>query len=189
MGTPGPLLAPQFPGLTPPLSPGSQQQQKRERPQTISFALCDSPSGLLAYVVDAIQPPPPPSGTQSTPSTPGTPSLADLNPWTETALVNWAMMYWLPGPEVALRWLVNSTPMLPQLWTVHSNVPLAISQFGEPSVPQPTPMWIEAYHRIAMIRKRPGQSRFPAWERPMDIVMDLRELAMIIGPSFFGMMM
>ncbi|EME43535.1 hypothetical protein DOTSEDRAFT_72793 [Dothistroma septosporum NZE10] len=192
MGPPAPYLDPQVAGLTPPLSPGSQQQQQRERPQTISFALCDSPSGLLAFVLDAIQPPPPPlpaAGTQSTPSSPGSPRLADLNPWTETVLVNWAMMYWLPGPEVALRWLVNSAPMLPGLWTVHSKVYLAISQFGEPSPPQPTHMWIEAYHRIAMLRRRPGQSRFPAWERPMDIVMDLRELAILIGPSYFGMMM
>lgn len=189
MGPPTPLLVGQVPGMTPPLSPGSHQQQQRERPQTVSFALCDSPSGLLAYVVDAIQPPPRPQGTQSNTSTPGSPCLADLNPWTETALVNWAMMYWLPGPEVALRWLVNSVPMLPNLWTIHSNVPLAISQFGEPSQPQPSPMWIEAYHRIAMVRRRPRHSRFPAWERPMDIVMDLRELAVLVGPSYFGMVM
>ena len=43
------------PGLTPPLTP-DVSSIVIERPQTSAYALCDSPSGLLAYIVDAIQP-------------------------------------------------------------------------------------------------------------------------------------
>ena len=134
------------PGLTPPMSSGVSQPGF-ERPQTTAYALCDSPSGLLAYVLDAIRPPlnelspldssshspetlRPPiaglspispqsygSGTPSgrSPQSPAPPQtnleLSGLTPWTPAALINWAMLYWLPGPEVPLRWYVY-----PHVW-------------------------------------------------------------------------
>jgi len=99
------------------------------------------------------------------------------------------MIYWLPGPEVALRWLVNSAALTPPLWTMHSNVPLGITQFRELALPgtrsvQTPPQWAEAYHRVAMVRRREGRVRFPAWERPGEMVEDIRELAGILGNTF-----
>lgn len=209
----------QTPGLTPPLTPGSYVQPT-ERPQTTAYALCDSPPGLLAYVLDAIRPPPlsrpsyspqnlaPSSAGHSpvqsrsptSPQSVGTPApartrspqtleLGDFdNPWTPTALINWTMVYWLPGPEVALRWLINSAAFLPSLWLSHSSVPLGITHFREPFAPgtgtgQTPPQWAEAYHRVAMVRRREGRVRFPAWERPAEVVMDIRELASILGAT------
>ena len=237
MSTPLPDYSTQpTPGLTPPLSPGVYQSN--ERPQTTAYALCDSPPGLLAYILDAIQPPSlgstsparspehlRPSAAGKSPISPqsyGTPQatspqsygsatpgrspqtsrrqspqhaqpleLSDANsPWTPAAIVNWTMLHWLPGPEVALRWLVNSASLVPSLWTGYSNVPLAISHFreGPPTNPgsgtvQTPPQWAEAYHRIAMVRRREGRARFPAWERPAEIVMDLRELADLLSSA------
>ncbi|KAH9845624.1 putative epoxide hydrolase, partial [Teratosphaeria destructans] len=216
------------PGARSPVLPGVFPQPT-ERPQTISYALCDSPSGLLAYVLDLIQPQacsrPSTSPSSLAPSTIGTPSerhspvlsrspsspagsvsssqtsqsqsrssqtpleLGDhQSPWTPTAIINWTMIYWLPGPEVALRWLANSAALVPSLWLGHSNVPLGITHFRDsnarspsPGTGQTPPQWAEAYHRIAMVRQRVGRVRFPAWERPMEIVMDIRELAGILG--------
>ena len=154
------------PGLTPPLTPGVARATG-ERPQTTAYALCDSPAGLLAYILDSIRPPSIPSspsrqspesnrpttagrspvspqsyGTPSTSRSPRSPAvpqnleLSDMSsPWTPTALINWAMLYWLPGPEVALRWLVNSTPLVPSLWASYSTVPLGITYFREPRMP------------------------------------------------------
>jgi hypothetical protein len=213
------------PGMTPPSTPGGSHPVS-ERPQTVAYALCDSPSGLLAYILDAIKPPSidsPPSSTASpeslrlptgagrspvspqsygtpqqgrSPRSPGSAShspqhleMANMgSPWTSTALVNWAMLYWLAGPEVALRWLVNSTPLAPLIWYSHSPVPLGISYFREPTPPgiqsfQTPPQWAEAYHRIAMVRRRDGRVRFPAWERPVEVVLDLREFADLLGTS------
>ena len=210
-------------GATPPVTP-SGSQTVGERPQTTAYALCDSPSGLLAYILDSIQPPSikPPSPTSSnspeslrppmsaarSPASPqdGTPGQGRsprspassshspiemsviTSPWTPTALVNWAMLYWLPGPEVALRWLSNSTPLAPLIWQSQSPIPLGISQFREPVLRgaqnvQSPPQWSEAYHRIAMVRRRDGRVRFPAWERPAELVMDLREFADLLGSS------
>ena len=223
------------PSVTPPLTP-EVLQSVGERPQTTAYALCDSPSGLLAYILDSIRPPsinpPSPSSSGSpeslrpptagrsplSPQSYGTPDGRSpqhsrsprspafhsshspqhlemenvTSPWTATALINWVMLYWLPGPEVALRWLVNSTPLAPQIWQGHSAVPLGISYFREPTPPgtpnfQTPPLWAEAYHRIAMMRRRDGRARIPAWERPAELVMDIREFAGLLGHSSFVM--
>ncbi|KAI7157176.1 hypothetical protein KC349_g5783 [Hortaea werneckii] len=221
-----------------PSAPHGILQQFSERPQTLSYALCDSPPGLLAYMLDAIRPAPfsgsphrshsaesisnhsspvasrpsyspqssvvgtpgpgrspqarrsppklsPYTSKTSSPSTPQAMQLPDVhNPWSPIAIINWTMIYWLPGPEVALRWLANSAALVPSLWMGQSNVPLGISHFRE-SVPgsgtgQTPPQWLEAYHRVAMVRRREGRVRYPAWERPADLVMDIRELAGIV---------
>lgn len=210
------------PGITPPMTPRSRQPSI-DRPQTTAYALCDSPPGLLAYIVDAIgesafQPPsnspaqspqslfvPTPGRSPISPqtysphvsrssrspqSTANTPPHLEINDiataWTPTAIINWTMLYWLPGPEVALRWLVNSKPLVPSLWTAYSHVPLGITHFQEPGSyglvnPQSPPQWAETYHRIATVRRREGNVSFPAWERPAELIMDIREFAMLLG--------
>jgi len=227
LGFPGAMHDPMqmVPGMTPPSTPGGSQPVS-ERPQTVAYALCDSPSGLLAYVLDAIKPTAidtPPSSTGSpeslrppqvagrspvspqsygtpqpgrSPRSPGSAShspqhlemATTSSPWTSTALVNWTMLYWLAGPEVALRWLSNSTPLAPSIWHTYSPVPLGISYFREPTPPgvqtfQTPPQWAEAYHRIAMVRRRDGRVRYPAWEQPVEVVLDLREFADLLGSS------
>jgi hypothetical protein len=96
------------------------------------------------------------------------------------------MMYWLPGPEVALRWLSNSLPIAESLWSGYSNVPLAVSQFEDPHTTHATPIWAEHYHRIATVKRRVGTVRFPAWERPDDLVVDIRDLAKLAAPFIFA---
>ncbi|KAK1087920.1 hypothetical protein LTR33_000805 [Friedmanniomyces endolithicus] len=208
------------PGPSPPMTPGGHMGVigSYGRPQTLAYALCDSPVGLLAYMLDLIQPPtfgatsrnlglaPPSAGSSpvmsrspTSPHSMGTPAynpspeppqsleLPGLSTvWTPTAIITWTMLYWLPGPEVALRWLANSTLVLPSLWLRHSNVPVGITHFRDSSVPsagtgQTPPQWVEAYHRVAMLTRREGRVRFQAWERPAEVVMDIRELAGIVG--------
>ena len=56
---------------------------------------------------------------------------------------------------------------------------------------QTPPEWAEAYHRVAMLRRREGKVRFAAWERPGEVVQDIRELADIVasGPFPVGVVM
>ncbi|KAK4897433.1 hypothetical protein LTR27_004953 [Elasticomyces elasticus] len=206
------------PGLTPPMTPGGDPRSY-DRPQTLAYGLCDSPPGLLAYMLDLIQPltygttfpnlqrlgpsrSPTMVRSPVTPQSGGTMSTGYQSPavahaielpglstvWTPTALISWTMIYWLPGPEVALRWLSNSAAVLPSLWSSHSNVPLGITYFRDSTVPssgtgQTPPQWAEAYHRVAMLTRREGRVRFPAWERPAEVVLDIRELASIVGAA------
>jgi hypothetical protein len=217
-------------GLAPSFIPPTIAQPS-ERPQTAAYALCDSPAGLLAHILDLIRPPsinrsphelqklepisvnasrivyspfiqPSPASPVSSRSTPAT-GRSPQNPstpqaglsrvssdaqesWTTTDILNWTMIHWLAGPEVALRWLTNSASVLPSLWMGYCDVPLGVTHFRDPSssgtgTPQTPPEWTEAYHRVAMVRRREGRVKFPAWERPMEVVMDLRELAGILG--------
>lgn len=177
---------------TPPLSPGSAPNAASipARPQTSSYALTDSPAGLLAYIVDAIKPARP-SSTSPPPMQSNSLQLANIRaPWNPTSLITWAMIYWLPGPEVSLRWLLNSSHLTTALWSTYSNVPLGISHFRDP---QPNgsgtgvcpPQWAEAYQRVVMLRRRDGRVRLPAWERPAEVVLDIRDLCAVIGRDAF----
>ena len=245
-------------GFSPPATP-SVSTAAPERPQTSAYALCDSPSGLLAYVYDAIRPEtassmstssslspehqrrlstastatsplspqsyaqsftastpasrsgrstagnspvatrsPPKlisqssSGSGGSSSNPGlSPEKSDpqhLSPWPPAAIIDWTMLHWLPGPEVMLRWLVNSQALMPTYWASHSLVPLGISHFRDPApggngegTGKAPPQWSEAYHRVAMVRRREGRVRFPAWEVPGEVVGDLREFVGLLG--------
>ena len=162
-----------------------------QRPQTMAYAFCDSPTGLLAYMVDMIRPRSAPTPTiRSSTQTRHVPTmgeqLAIQTPWSPTVLIDWTMIHWLPGPEVALRWLVNSAALVPALWASYSPVPLAITQFvetGSPSTPQ---TWVEQYQRVVIVRRRAGPVRFPAWEAPSELVLDIREFANMVVPFFSG---
>ena len=152
----------------------------------MAYALCDSPTGLLAYILDAIRPSPPIITTDNSPRqavNASSPPAYVHNPWSPTAIINLTMFYWLPGPETPLRWLANSMAMLPALWATTSPVPIAISQYVENGATPTLPPWIDFYHQIAFVRRRPGVVRFAAWERPMDMVMDLRELAALVAQT------
>lgn len=208
-----PLSMPASPtSYSPPQTPGAQPVIL-ERPQTVAYALCDSPTGLMAHVYDAISPSShgennndneSPISTKSS-SGGGDEDTHDPPCWTPTTLIDWCMLYWLPGPEVALRWLMNSAPMIPKLWRSHCPVPLAISHFGDPhNTSGGGTQWAESYHHIALIsrrsttttggggggggggRRRGGPVRFAAWERPADMVADLRALACCIAPVFWA---
>lgn len=171
-----------------------------ERPQTVSYALCDSPSGLLSYILDLLRPQitrtgsphlsHPPSPTRSRRTTPQEPEgLRFARPYTKTAIINWIMMHWIPGPEAALRWLANSTKICSLLWTNFTPVPLGISQYcpqtqaGAFDIEQTDMPWAGAYQHVIMVRRRVGTVSFAAWERPAEMVMDLREMAELILQS------
>lgn len=97
--------------------------------QTASYSLCDSPSGLLAWLIDALRLP---ASAHST-------KASAAAPWTPTDLLNWTMMQWLPGPEAGLRWLANARRESATLWDAYSAVPLGISCFRGNGRPRAEP--------------------------------------------------
>ncbi|KAK3378525.1 epoxide hydrolase [Podospora didyma] len=58
-------------------------------PNTLAYALCDSPAGMLAFVLKAIQP--------------------NINHLTQEQIVTLTNLAWLPGPENAMRFWAHST--------------------------------------------------------------------------------
>ncbi|KAI9686754.1 MAG: hypothetical protein M1822_002813 [Bathelium mastoideum] len=130
------------------------------RPQTTAYSLCDSPIGLLANMLDAIRP-----------------SLA-LKQWSNTDILNWTMMHWLPGPEAALRWLRQSSrEARKDCWNHYSPTPLGISSFGrlaEEQIRSPPP-WAEGWQRLCWLRRHERAAKWPAWDAPEETVIDIRE--------------
>lgn len=130
------------------------------RPQTTAHSLCDSPVGLLACMLDAIRP-----------------SLS-LRQWSNTDILNWTMMHWLPGPEAALRWLRQaSLESRRDCWTRYSQTPLGISSFGKLAEEQrrSPPPWADGWQRLCWLRRHERAAKWPAWDAPDEMVMDLRD--------------
>lgn len=133
-----------------------------QHPQTSSYSLCDSPVGLLAYVLDALHTP------------------SSTHTWTYTDILNWTMMYWLPGPEASLRWLWEAHREAAECWSSWSATPLGISTFraaGDDGadVAASPPMWAAGVQNLTWMKRHERLARFPAWECPDELVLDLRE--------------
>lgn len=100
--------------------------------------------------------------------------------WAPTEILSWTMMQWLPGPEAGLRWLRqashDSSHANPAFWETYSTVPLGISQFRPTRGSTESPlMWAEAVQNLAWAKRHPRSARWPAWEAPDLLVLDLRE--------------
>lgn len=173
----------------------SELLKSQHRLQTHLYALSDSPTGLLALIVDLI-------GLSSLESlrygmtdtsSDGRiqlPSASVQHAWSPSEIILWTMMYWLPGPEAPLRWLQNTVPhAVPRgpLWRTMSRVPLGISVFGGGGdgvgdggrgTGKTPPAWATAYHNVRWVRRHTRSTGLSAiWEAPMEFVVDLREFA------------
>lgn len=100
--------------------------------------------------------------------------------WAPTEILSWTMMQWLPGPEAGLRWLKqashDSSHANPAFWETYSTVPLGISQFRPTRGSTESPlMWAETVQNLAWAKRHPRSARWPAWEAPDLLVLDLRE--------------
>lgn len=161
-----------------------------QRPQTLAFGLCDSPAGLLALLLDILKP------TISTPPAipPAAPArltrirsttilqhipeelpkpLLPVTAFSPTDILNWTMMYWLPGPEASLRWLLAVEKE--DAYKEYSHVPLGVSWYGEGR--RGSPVWASGVQDLKWVKRREGGlgSGVPAWERSAEVVIDIRE--------------
>jgi hypothetical protein len=151
-------------------APGQEEEQEKgqvlrrhdfaegviaRRPQTLAYGLCDSPVGLLAFLLDALKPTISYTASASTPSSAQmrhrsatilrheTPLMTKASPqpmFSPDEILNWTMMYWLPGPEANLRWL--SAVEKEDCYTKYSEVPLGIGWYLTPrSARQSSSVW------------------------------------------------
>jgi hypothetical protein len=150
-------------------------------PQTSAYAVCDSPAGLLAAVLDHIH------------------TTGQLHLWTPTDLLTWTMLLWLPGPEAPLRWLraVHTGEDIHTEDTTWSNVPLGVHVYHAMDTTQEQRqhwsgqgVWakigalvgdrrdrigLEDVHRVVWVRRSTGSIGIPARDASSDIILDLRQ--------------
>ncbi|KAI1763031.1 alpha/beta-hydrolase [Hypoxylon sp. FL1150] len=178
-----------------PVQFGLNQLGLRE-PNTLAYALCDSPTGLLVFAMR---------------------SLRLLSPkrkekFTPTELINFTQLAWLPGPEASMRFwaycvrhpetVEKQTPMKPKVGItvflgdepsadanadveenagVEAEANAAAMEQDEAKDCYTCPSWANAKYNVLYKHRASGKSGLLAWERPELIAAGIREVAASIA--------
>jgi len=132
------------------------------KPQTLAFALADSPLGYAAWVTEKFN-----DWTDN--------NGAEENTFTKDELLTHIMIYLVTGTvQSSLHTYYDWTKLSP---TSKIETPVAVAQFPkEPIVPPKE--WVESQVNLQRYTIMPAGGHFPAWEEPELFVEDLN--------SFFG---
>jgi pimeloyl-ACP methyl ester carboxylesterase len=147
-------------------------------PNTLSYALCDSPTGLLLYVLKVLR------------------TLGPKKELSQTDIITLTSLIWLPGPEAALRfWAQCASDIEPVERKRPTKKPkVAISVFtgdedqSEESriLPRPAkvtyscPAWANKDYQVVHLNRASGTPGFLAWDRQEVILDGARGLAKAI---------
>ncbi|GAP89741.1 putative microsomal epoxide hydrolase [Rosellinia necatrix] len=143
--------------------------EQSTKPQTLGYALADSPVALLAWIYEKLH------------------DWADAYPWTDDEVCTWVGIYWFSaaGPAASARIYYenkhSADPARPnrmqqkQLRSYSPGVKLGYSHF-----PMDLSVLPKAYVRtlgeMVFEREHKDGGHFAAWERPNEIVQDLRDM-------------
>ncbi|KAJ9668560.1 hypothetical protein H2201_001202 [Coniosporium apollinis] len=152
----------------------SYHHQQRTKPQTIGFALADSPVALLAWIYEKLH------------------DWTDEYPWTDDEILTWVSIYWFstagPAASVRIYYEVNNSPS-PHIenrermskWIPH--VKLGMAHFPkELSVVPKT--WARTMGPVVYESTYDRGGHFAAWERPECIAQDLQKMFGRGGPCY-----
>lgn len=145
------------------------------KPQTVGYALADSPVALLAWIYEKLH------------------DWTDGYPWTDDELLTWISIYWFStaGPEASVRIYYEathpespsaaSTRKMTRSWIPH--VKLGMAHFPrEISVVPKT--WAETLGPVVYHSEHERGGHFAAWERPDVIATDLQKMFGKGGPCY-----
>ncbi|KAL8648184.1 MAG: hypothetical protein Q9210_005136 [Variospora velana] len=139
------------------------QHEQATKPQTLGYALADSPVGLLAWIYEKLR------------------DWTDDYPWTDDEILTWVSIYWhsTAGPAANLRIYYESakdtrfgtartTPYIP-------TVPLGISHFPRELTVMPK-TWGRTMGPVVFESEKDHGGHFAAHECPEELVRDLRQM-------------
>lgn len=163
-----------------------------QEPNTLAYALCDSPTGLLVFVMKSLRLLSPKKKEEFTP----------------TELINFTQLAWLPGPEASMRFwahcvlhpepLEKKTPTKPKVGitvflgdepSTDANAEAEASTGAEAETDAAAlaqdeakdcytcPSWANAKYTVLHTHRASGKSGLLAWERPELIVAGIRGVA------------
>ncbi|KAI2473711.1 alpha/beta-hydrolase [Annulohypoxylon bovei var. microspora] len=166
---------------------GLNQLGLRE-PNTLSYALCDSPTGLLVFILKILH------------------LLSPRKEFTPTEVINLTQLAWLPGPESTLRFWAHCVRHLelaenkvipkPKVGITvflgdksNADVGTEADAAAEGFVQDEgkecyiCPSWANAKYKVVYTNRAPGRSGLLAWERPEIIATGIRGVAASILKS------
>ncbi|KAI1422177.1 alpha/beta-hydrolase [Xylaria sp. FL1777] len=155
-------------------------------PNTLSYALCDSPTGLLVFVMNGLR------------------LLAPKKEFTPTEIINFTQLAWLPGPEAAMRFWAHCARhpetidhKKPSKQRPHVALTVFIGEgqkagpqsnggtdaaasagvFDGAKQPYSCPSWAKTRYDVLHTARASGNPGLLAWERPEIIAAGVRGLA------------
>lgn len=156
--------------------------QQESHPQTLGYALTDSPVGLLSWIYDKIRDiswDAPELDNHDTDKNEGSGSC-----WKCEDIITWICVYWFStaGPESSLRIyyeVMHSEREECGLYNLFKwyipNVKLGVSYFPKEVLSAPK-AWARARGELVFQREWDSGGHFAAWERPKLLIADIREM-------------
>ena len=149
--------------------------QQSTKPQTLGYALTDSPIALLAWLLEKLH------------------DWTDSYPWTDDEILTWVSIYWFSraGPAASLRIYYEATHVDPESNGVHRDrtsqwipkVKLGLLHAPKELTVQPK-LWGRTMGPVAWESVKEKGGHFFAWECPQELVGDLRGMFGRGGPCF-----
>ncbi|KAI5862787.1 alpha/beta-hydrolase [Durotheca rogersii] len=151
-------------------------------PNTLAYALCDSPTGLLVFVLKGLR------------------LLSPQKDFTPTEIINFAQLAWLPGPEAAMRFWAHCISHPEKVERKAARKPkIGVTVFlGEKPNTEAKgggpeqegaedcytcPSWANVGYNVVYTRRATGRSGLLAWEQPETIVAGIRGVAAAVLKS------
>ncbi|KAI9744170.1 MAG: hypothetical protein M1818_002322 [Claussenomyces sp. TS43310] len=144
-------------------------------PNTLAYALCDSPVGLLSLMLNGLR------------------RLSPDHKLSRSDVIDLTYLAWLPGPEAAMRYWSSAETEIQDGDTGNipdwSETPTAVTVFvgdgqgddgqGDNSLSRGyiCPAWAKARHNVVWVERREGRGGLVAWERTNAVVDGIRSLA------------
>ena len=137
------------------------RMEQATKPQTLGYALNDSPVGLLAWIYEKLH------------------DWTDDYPWSPDEILTWVSIYWFStaGPAASLRIYYEAAHDLKtgrtrtEQYIPHVKLGLAHFPKELSAVPK---TWGRTMGRVVWESEHDKGGHFAAWERPEVIVADLR---------------
>ncbi|CAG8948915.1 hypothetical protein HYFRA_00002042 [Hymenoscyphus fraxineus] len=134
-------------------------QEQNTKPQTIGYALSDSPVGLLAWMYEKMR------------------DWTDEYPWTDEEVCTWVSLYWFSkaGPAASLRLYYESTrgKFPAQAGGYVPHVKLGLAYFPKEIFRLPK-AWGSSLGNVVFEHEHDKGGHFAAWERPEAVAEDLK---------------
>lgn len=142
-------------------------------PNTLAYALCDSPVGLLSLVTSALR------------------KRSPEHRFGKEEVIDVTQLAWLPGPEAGMRFWAGAVSEVEEIQLVRGGgkrARVGVTVFGVDGVGVEKdgkgyvcPAWGEPRHDVVFSQRVAGRAGLVAWERGNVVVEGVRGLARAVG--------
>ena len=139
--------------------------EQRTKPQTLGYALADSPVGLLAWIYEKLH------------------EWTDDYPWTDEEILKWVSLYWFSTAGVAANLRIYYEAWHCEDDEGHQDralkyipfVKYGIAQFPKDMSVLPD-LWLKTLGNVMLLSRNPRGGHFAAYEQAEVIVRDLKAM-------------